>query len=49
MEILAPLPEQGQKAAWDDMGEQLNTYATQAGWEGPNELLLCSARVQGEG
>lgn len=49
MEILAPLTERAQMAAWDDMGEQLNAFATQAGWVGPNELVLCSARVQGAG
>lgn len=49
MEILAPLSEPAQMAAWDDMGEQLNAFATPAGWIGPNELLLCSARVQGAG
>jgi hypothetical protein len=49
MEILAPLSEPAQMAAWDDMGEQLNVFATPAGWVGPNELLLCSARVQGAG
>jgi len=49
MEILAPLPERAQIAAWDDMGEQLNAFASQAGWEGPNELLLCSAARQGAG
>lgn len=49
MEILAPLPEHAQIAAWDDMGKQLNAFASQAGWEGPNELLLCSACRQGAG
>lgn len=49
MEILARLPERAQIAAWDDMREQLDAFASQAGWEGPNELLLCSARRQGAG
>lgn len=43
MEILAPLPAAAQRAAWDDMAEQLNRFATPTGWVGPNELLLCAA------
>jgi len=49
MEILARLPERAQVAAWDDMEKQLNAFASQAGWEGPNELLLCSAVCQRAG
>jgi ubiquinone/menaquinone biosynthesis C-methylase UbiE len=43
MEILAPLPAAVQRAAWDDMAEQLNVFSTPTGWVGPNELLLCAA------
>jgi SAM-dependent methyltransferase len=43
MEILASLPLAAQRAAWDDMTEQLSVFATPAGWVGPNELLLCGA------
>lgn len=43
MEILAPLPRANQRAAWDDMAEQLNVFATPTGWVGPNELLLFAA------
>jgi SAM-dependent methyltransferase len=43
MEILASLPPAAQRAAWDDMAEQLNVFATPTGWVGPNELLLCGA------
>ena len=43
MEILAPLTASAQSEAWDDMGAQLNTFTTPAGWVGPNELLLCAA------
>lgn len=43
MEILAPLPAAAQRAAWDDMAEQLNRFDTPSGWVGPNELLLCVA------
>lgn len=42
MQILAPLSEAAQGAAWDDMESQLNRFAGPDGWEGPNELLLCS-------
>jgi hypothetical protein len=43
MQILAPLSARDQSDAWADMEEQLNVFTTPAGWEGPNELLLCSA------
>lgn len=42
MQILAPLSGAAQSAAWDDMESQLNQFAGSQGWEGPNELLLCS-------
>ena len=43
MAILAPLPAAAQHAAWQDIAQQLERFATPQGWEGPNELLLCSA------
>ncbi|MDO8448825.1 MAG: class I SAM-dependent methyltransferase [Rhodoferax sp.] len=43
MAILASLPLQAQKDAWDDMVQRLNVFTTPAGWVGPNELLLCAA------
>lgn len=43
MEIMKPLSGHEQAAAWEDMARQLNAYSTPDGWEGPNELLLCSA------
>jgi SAM-dependent methyltransferase len=43
MEILAPLAAPAQRAAWDDMAEQLKVFDTPKGWVGPNELLLCAA------
>lgn len=43
MEILLPLLPAKQRAAWDDMAEQLNVFSTPTGWVGPNELLLCAA------
>jgi len=45
MAILAPLSERQRAQAWDDMQEQLDQFATDGGWCGPNELLLASARV----
>jgi ubiquinone/menaquinone biosynthesis C-methylase UbiE len=43
MALLAPLPPAAQRAAWDDMAEQLKAFDTPSGWVGPNELLLCGA------
>jgi ubiquinone/menaquinone biosynthesis C-methylase UbiE len=43
MEILAHLPEDAQAAAWADMETQLKVFDSDAGWVGPNELLLGSA------
>jgi ubiquinone/menaquinone biosynthesis C-methylase UbiE len=43
MEILAPLSERAKAVAWDDMAAQLSVFDGPDGWEGPNELLLCSA------
>jgi len=45
IEILSGLAPAAQSAAWDDMAEQLEVFATPSGWVGPNELLLCSASV----
>jgi ubiquinone/menaquinone biosynthesis C-methylase UbiE len=43
MQMLKALPERARIDAWNDMTSQLETYSTTGGWEGPNELLLCSA------
>ena len=43
MEILRHLPAAGQADAWADITRQLDRFSTAHGWEGPNELLLCSA------
>jgi len=45
IEILKPLSTSAQAAAWEDMAHQLESFSTATGWEGPNELLLCSAAV----
>ncbi len=45
IEMLKTLSVSAQTAAWDDMARQLDSYSTTQGWEGPNELLLCSAAV----
>jgi hypothetical protein len=45
MEILAPLSARAQSDAWGDMAQQLNVFTTTTGWEGPNELLLCTAET----
>jgi SAM-dependent methyltransferase len=43
MEMLALLSTEAQINAWNDIEKQLNVFNTASGWEGPNELLLCSA------
>jgi ubiquinone/menaquinone biosynthesis C-methylase UbiE len=43
IEILALLPTSTQENAWRDMTEQLRVFSSKSGWDGPNELLLCSA------
>jgi len=43
IEMLKPLTPQSRDYAWEDITRQFDRYATDRGWEGPNELLLCSA------
>ena len=43
-QLLAKLEPAAQVAAWTEMQQRLEAYATAAGWEGPNELLLTAAR-----
>lgn len=43
IEILASLSAKAQQNAWIDMTEQLRVFSSKSGWDGPNELLLCSA------
>ncbi len=43
IEILRPLSAVQQALAWTDIEQRLNRFSTASGWEGPNELLLCSA------
>ena len=40
LQILAPLTQEAKDAAWSDMEQQLAVFQTEAGWEGPNTLLL---------
>jgi ubiquinone/menaquinone biosynthesis C-methylase UbiE len=42
LDLLRPLPSERQGRAWDEMVRELEQFATLRGWEGPNELLLCS-------
>lgn len=46
--ILATLGEAAAAAAWRDLRERLNVFATPTGWRGPNELLLTAGRRAGE-
>ena len=43
IDVLAPLSNAAQQAAWDDMTDQLQMFATPKGWIGPNQLLRCIA------
>ena len=43
IDVLAPLSNAAQQAAWDDMTDQLQMFATTKGWIGPNQLLRCVA------
>jgi ubiquinone/menaquinone biosynthesis C-methylase UbiE len=43
IELLRRLSAARQADAWADIERQLNCFTTENGWEGPNELLLCSA------
>jgi len=45
IEMLKTISASAQAAAWDDMERQLKPFSTTTGWDGPNELLLCSAAV----
>ena len=49
MALLASLPTAAQQAAWLDIEGQLDQFATADGWQGPNELLLCSATCTDQG
>ena len=42
-DVLAPLSNAAQQAAWDDMTQQLQVFDTPKGWIGPNQLLRCVA------
>ena len=43
-QILGGLSADAAQAAWSEMEDRLAAFATTAGWEGPNELLLTAAR-----
>jgi len=45
IEMLKGLSTAAQAAAWDDMEHQLEAFSTPDGWQGPNQLLLGSART----
>ena len=47
IELLKPLPAAARESAWQDITEQLRSFATPHGWVGPNELLLCAGRRAG--
>lgn len=44
LQILGRLDAASAEAAWDEMRDRLQAFTTQAGWEGPNELLLTAGR-----
>ncbi|MFZ1470311.1 MAG: class I SAM-dependent methyltransferase [Paracoccaceae bacterium] len=44
LQILAPLDDAARTAAWADISAQLEVYQTNAGWIGPNALLLTTGQ-----
>jgi SAM-dependent methyltransferase len=44
IDLLKTLSVEQQACAWDDITAQLARFETAHGWQGPNELLLCSAK-----
>jgi SAM-dependent methyltransferase len=44
LQILAPLDDAARTAAWADIAAQLDVYQTDAGWIGPNALLLTTGQ-----
>jgi ubiquinone/menaquinone biosynthesis C-methylase UbiE len=46
IELLASLDQSAQTKTWNDMRERLRVFSHTSHWEGPNELLLCSARAK---
>jgi ubiquinone/menaquinone biosynthesis C-methylase UbiE len=46
IEVLKSLTPQARADAWADITSQLERFSTDGAWEGPNELLLCSAVKQ---
>lgn len=49
IQMLASLSSSEKNDAWADLEEQLKIFTTDTGWEGPNELLLCSATAPNVG
>lgn len=45
IDILHRLAPAARDAAWADMARQLSRFSTPTGWEGPNQLLLCSGQA----
>ncbi len=43
VEMLKSMNAQDCERVWDDITGQLQQFSKEAGWEGPNELLLCAA------
>lgn len=43
IQMLSSLTSTERNDAWADLESQLQQFTTDTGWEGPNELLLCSA------
>jgi ubiquinone/menaquinone biosynthesis C-methylase UbiE len=44
IEILAPLPEAIQYAAWSEIRREFDRFSTAQGWVGPKVLLLCAGQ-----
>jgi hypothetical protein len=44
-QILQPLGPAAQERAWNQIARRLSVFQTPRGWQGPNQLLLCSGAV----
>lgn len=42
MDLLRRLTPEAQQRAWNEMAREFMQFTTTRGWQGPNELLLCS-------
>ncbi len=44
VDILSCLDPEAQRLAWSEIASKLRDFEEGHGWEGPNELIVCSGR-----